>query len=196
MSDLTPETIAHLRELDAARTQGEWSSEPIGSEGFHVFGPEGSRAPLKGRARVAACTWQDWDEADADAEFIAMTANHMGALLDAAEERDEYRERFRNQMNAATDTLAEVSRLRAELADAAVLVKGAESAARILYAALTETRAQIERVTALAAKWDEDRALYPTNSDSRAVPAAVAVRLCTEELRAALTPATQREEGE
>jgi hypothetical protein len=62
---------ALMRERAEAATDGPWSAEAIGSEGYHVFGPNGSRAPMKGRARVAACTWQDWDEVEADAEHIA-----------------------------------------------------------------------------------------------------------------------------
>jgi hypothetical protein len=62
---------ALMRERAEAATEGPWSAEAIGSEGYHVFGPNGSRAPMKGRARVAACTWQDWDEVKADADHIA-----------------------------------------------------------------------------------------------------------------------------
>jgi hypothetical protein len=42
------------------------------------------------------------------------------------------------------------------------------------------------RMTALADKWDQDRAEYPTDTDPRAVVADVAVQLCGEELRAVL----------
>lgn len=62
---------SQMRERAESATQGPWSGEAIGSEGHHVFAPEGSRAPMKGRARVAACTWRAWNETDVDAEHIA-----------------------------------------------------------------------------------------------------------------------------
>lgn len=46
----------------------------------------------------------------------------------------------------------------------------------------------VERVEALAAKWDEDRLTYPTEIDERAQFAEIAVRLCGEELRALIDP--------
>lgn len=85
MSERSAE-LARLREVAEAATVGPWSAEPVGSEGHHVFGPEGSRAPMRGRARVAACTWQDWEEAQADATYIAtFDPPTILALLDRAE---------------------------------------------------------------------------------------------------------------
>jgi hypothetical protein len=156
MTDLTPETIAHLRELDAARTQGTWFAWDRGvgwhlaldPDGDHLL-PEGMRTDLGHSA---------------DAEFIAGAANHMGALLDAAEERDKLQAAWDAHDTDCAAMEAEVSRLRAELAGA---------------------RALIERVTALADEY-ERRGEYGDAS----------LTWGARDIRAALAPVTQREEGE
>ena len=84
---------ALMRENAEAATPGPWSAEAVGSEGFHVFAPDGSRAPMRGRARPAACTWQDWEQSEADAEHIASwhpnVALPVADLLDHAAARAE-----------------------------------------------------------------------------------------------------------
>jgi hypothetical protein len=44
-------------------------------------------------------------------------------------------------------------------------------------------QASLERVNSLADEWDEQRTHYPTSTDSRAVGAEAAVKLCAQELR-------------
>lgn len=87
-ADLLRRAAMRAREVAETATAGPWTAEPVGSEGHHVFAPEGSRATMKGRARTATCTWQDWDEAAADATHIALwhpaVALAVADWLDAA----------------------------------------------------------------------------------------------------------------
>jgi hypothetical protein len=92
---LTPEVIAHLRELDAARTQGEAVLRG-GGEYLLPFG-----------IMVAP---DDGGITDADAEWILAAANYMGALLDVVERAPWFAEYRRAAI--------ESSRLRAELTKA------------------------------------------------------------------------------
>jgi hypothetical protein len=172
-TDLTPESIAHLRELDAARTQGEWEAA-LCSHGIH------------GTEHVIVSSQEAGQLADlaasqspaADAEFIAAAANALPGLLDAAEERDALRgcvehpnfsafavKTAKKLGDKCADLEAEVSRLRAELAEA---------------------RAVIERATALRARLD----VLPHPQEPHVV-ADIA-----EAIDAALVPATQREEAD
>lgn len=80
------DTLANIRARAEAATPGPWTAEPAGSEGHHVFAPEGSRAPMRGRARVATCTWLDWYEAEADAEFIAHGRADVELLLNLVDD--------------------------------------------------------------------------------------------------------------
>jgi hypothetical protein len=98
---LTTETIAHLRELNAARTQGEWEEAVSG----WIEPGVASTASMNA----------------ADAEFITAAANHMGALLDAAEERDRLIRGSRCPQCSASEW-NEASRLRAELAEARAVI--------------------------------------------------------------------------
>jgi hypothetical protein len=154
MSDLTPETIAHLRELDAARTQGEWWAQ---GAWYH----DEMAWPTVGFGTTGADVLAHAIRTP-DAEFIAAAANHMGALLDAAEERSDLNGRVGEVLASVDNWRQEVSRLRAELA---------------------ETRAQIERVTALAERFER-------------WPSSPSLSVAATKVRAALAPATQREAGE
>jgi hypothetical protein len=89
---VTPETIAQLRELDAARTQGPLEVTPT-PYGPSLDGPDGAQIFVESYGIT-------WTPNHADAEFIAAAANHMDALLDAVEERD--------KVKRAAKTLGEV----------------------------------------------------------------------------------------
>lgn len=195
MTDLTPETIAHLRELDAARTQGAWHH--VGNSIVYESGRctcYGGAAPY-GHEPMCGLDHLG-DAAEPDAEFIATAANHMSALLDAAEERD--------RVSRSRDALVEqVKRLQDQIARAAMKpgqdrqkamhayaerTKAAEAEVSRLRAELAEARAQIEQVTALLA----DRSVIGT-LNGHEVPLPMVHKA---DLRDALAPATQREEGE
>lgn len=105
---LTPETITHLRELDAARTQGEWESR----EGYIWRGEDMNVAVTRSDYREGGPAYR------ADGEFIAAAANAMSGLLDATEERDRLRTAWEVHDTDCAAAAAEVSRLRAELAEA------------------------------------------------------------------------------
>jgi hypothetical protein len=122
MTDLTLETIAHLRALDAARTQGAWTVDRE-SPDLPVLAPDTPGFTWDG---VFVCTTA-LDSASepnaADAEFIAGAANHMGALLDAAEEWDRCFGAHERTKQSLRRSEAEVSRLRAELAEARAVIE-------------------------------------------------------------------------
>ena len=73
MSDLTPETLAELRRLAEAATQGPWAA----------------RYGVSWEARVCATTGSLADvDSTANAELIVAAVNALPGLLDAAAERD------------------------------------------------------------------------------------------------------------
>jgi hypothetical protein len=66
------EAAALMRSRAEAATPGPWTTECIGSEGWHVFGPSGldERVPMR-RPRTAAVTWGTFESDKADAAHIA-----------------------------------------------------------------------------------------------------------------------------
>ena len=215
MTDPAPETIAHLRELDAARTPGEWSVRS-GDGWVYVAGPE---------------VTVDSDYAP-DAEFIAAAANAMPGLLAAAEESAGHRRQADyhiGRANRAEQALgavnAEVTRLRADLAEArgdspagfmsqrewedwsnelAMLIpeddmhgnpEGAQESIILAtlsgwYGELVEARAVIEQIESLA----KIQAIS-CQAAHRADHARNWLDVLAIIERSALAPATQREEG-
>lgn len=153
MTDLTPETIARLRELDAARTQGEWrfsnASDRRGRKGEF-------RAPSPHNGFMLVGPWTN----DSDAEFIAAAANAMPGLLDAADERDRL-SRWKDEALPVIDGLQELGRAlglplgsRITGPDALSAVERLAAEVTRFRAELAEARAAIERVRLLADKWE------------------------------------------
>ncbi|HEY1177559.1 MAG TPA: hypothetical protein VGF17_15485 [Phytomonospora sp.] len=62
-----------MRERAEAANAGPWTAEPIGSEGYRVYGAPavGITPRHKRRPVVAACTWEPFLASKADAEHIA-----------------------------------------------------------------------------------------------------------------------------
>ncbi len=71
--------LEKLRELNQRRTLGHWWIDASGT------GPDDTREILGvvGHSEIMVASIHAWNEADA--EFIAAAANHMGALLDVVD---------------------------------------------------------------------------------------------------------------
>lgn len=119
MGDAAELDEAAIRARLEAATEGPWTAEAGGSEGHYIFGPEGSRAPMRGRARVASCTWLDWYETEADAEFIAHARTDIPLLLAALDEARTQVERLHfdldREARARQEAEGAIERVRAEV---------------------------------------------------------------------------------
>jgi hypothetical protein len=88
---LTKSQIAHLRKLNAERTQGEWApvsdlpSYSIGCGDVDIFSSDNRRYRTPSVLKNGGAFQHD-------ADFIAAAANSMSDLLDAAEENARLRE--------------------------------------------------------------------------------------------------------
>ena len=165
MTDLTPETIAHLRELDAERSASPWRSAEQTHDDW--TGIQDNYSALGSMLKRV------------DAEFIAAAANHMGALLDAAEARDSYIDMFGVLKQAAIDMRDQRDEARSVIEQVTVLAE--DLADHGLRFDLNPTMP----FDAGPMNW----LTYIARMDKR-------VREIGAQLRAALAPATQREEGE
>ena len=74
-----------LRMRAQRATQGDWSAECLGSEGYRVFGPRGNGSTARERRRptVATVTFGDFETCKADSLYIA--AMHPGIGLRLAD---------------------------------------------------------------------------------------------------------------
>lgn len=205
MSDLTPEALDRLAQLDADATPGPWTWIEKHGRDFtdeawsYVAVTEDDERAAKADA-VAATAWPGGPETDnalADAALIAAMRNHLPALLDAARERD----RLARWKAEALPVMAGVQELgRALGVDLGEIITARESVDLALDlrnerdAARAEVAALRERVEALAdsihgdAGWEHD-------GGCEGEPDCLA---CIEaELRAALAdPATAKEADE
>ena len=78
--------LTALRTQLSAATRPPWQALALGSEGYIVYGPQGSRRNGHPRAipHLARCTQEDWHTDRANAELIATLRNAAHGLLDTA----------------------------------------------------------------------------------------------------------------